>query len=111
MSSLDLRKASPPFSRSSSPSSARASLDESADEELIELVFTMAKPSREIKSSVEDEISGEVGGVVGLEILLRESRLLFNSDCVSTPGFLLFLDEGAGKEADFSLLVSLFLLS
>ena len=37
-------------------------------------------PSREIKSSVDDEIRGEVGGVVGLEILLRESRLLLNSD-------------------------------
>ena len=78
MSSVDFRR--DPFSRrSSSTSSANASLDESADEELMELVLTIANPSREIKSSVEDEIRGEVGGVVGLETLLSESRLLLNS--------------------------------
>ena len=44
MSSVDFRR-DDLFSRSSSTSSANASLDESADEELIELVLTMAKPS------------------------------------------------------------------
>jgi hypothetical protein len=106
MSSVDFRR--DPFSRSSSTSSANASLDESADEELMELVLTIANPSREIKSSVEDEIRGEVGGVVGLETLLSESRLLLNSFEATVgriAGFLLaLLEEAKGKDADFSLL-------
>ena len=65
-------------------------------------------PSREMKSSVEDEINS-FGGVTGLDTLLSESRLLLFNDSdrfefpAKTLGFDFpdFLE--AGNEADFSL--------
>ena len=57
----------------------------------MELVLTIANPTREIKSSVEDDIRGEVGGVVGLEILLSESLLLLNSDALVYVALLMLM--------------------
>ena len=53
-------------------------------EELIDEVLTAANPSlpTRLKSSVDD-IKGEVGGVVGLDTLLIESRLLDKVDKVT----------------------------
>ena len=79
---------------------------------MFEKPFNLIKslPSREMKSSVEDEINS-FGGVIGLETLLSESRLLLFNDSdkfefpAKTLGFDFpdFLE--VGKEADFSLVV------
>ena len=50
-------------------------LDVESLEELIDEVLTAASPSLPTRKSSVDDIKGEVGGVVGLDTLLIESRL------------------------------------